>query len=46
MAALERWGSPEKEYYHWQTGCGCGWVLDWDRAEETLQVLEKTGASA
>ena len=46
MAALERWGSPEKEYYRWQTGCGCGWMLDWNRAEETLQVLEKTGVPA
>ena len=43
---LERWGSPEKEYYRWQTGCGCGWMLDWNRAEETLQVLEKTGVPA
>ena len=46
MAALERWGSPEKEYYRWQTGCGCGWLLDWNPAEETLQVLEKTEAPA
>ena len=46
MAALERWGRPEKEYYRWQTGCGCGWILDWNRTDETLQVLKKTGAPA
>ena len=30
MAALERWGKPERAYYRWQTKCGCGWELDWD----------------
>lgn len=36
MAALERWGKPEKEYYRWQTPCGCGWLLEWDRAKQSL----------
>ena len=43
MAALERWGKPEKEYYRWQTPCGCGWLLEWDHAEQSLYVLEKAG---
>ena len=30
MAVLERWGRPAREYYRWQTACGCGWELDWD----------------
>ena len=30
MAVLERWGKPEREYYRWQTVCGCGWELDWN----------------
>ena len=30
MALLERWGRPEREYYRWQTACGCGWELDWN----------------
>ncbi len=30
MAVLERWGRPEREYYRWQTACGCGWELDWN----------------
>lgn len=36
MAALERWGKPERAYYRWQTRCGCGWELDWDG--ESLHV--------
>lgn len=27
MAALERWGEPEREFYLWQTPCGEGWLL-------------------
>lgn len=36
MAVLERWGRPAREYYRWQTACGCGWELDWDG--ESLHV--------
>lgn len=36
MAILERWGRPEREYYRWQTKCGCGWELNWDG--ESLHV--------
>ncbi|MBO7374072.1 MAG: histidine phosphatase family protein [Oscillospiraceae bacterium] len=43
MAALGRWGTPRQEYYRWQTGCGCGWLLEWNPAEETLQILEQIG---
>ena len=46
MAALERWGTPRREYYRWQTRCGCGWLLEWNQAELTLQVLEQIGFSA
>ena len=43
MAALERWGIPKTEYYHGQTACGCGWLLEWDRAARSLRILEKIG---
>ena len=46
MAALERWGTPRREYYRWQTRCGCGWLLEWNQAEQTLQVLEQIGFPA
>ena len=41
MAVLERWGSPAREYYRWQSRCGCGWLLDWDGKEERLRVQEE-----
>ena len=44
MALLERWGRPEREYYHWQTACGCGWELDWNgerlHAQRELNFLK------
>ena len=43
MAALWHWGTPRQEYYRWQTGCGCGWLLDWNPAEKSLQILEQVG---
>ena len=46
MATLERWGTPRQDYYRWQTGCGCGWLLEWDGAEETLRIVEKVGSPA
>lgn len=36
MAMLERWGCPVREYYRWQTTCGCGWELAWNG--ESLRV--------
>ena len=39
MAVLERWGSPKKEYWQWQTECGDGWVLDTARWSESLTVM-------
>ena len=41
MAALERWGRPAREYYRWQTACGCGWLLDYDRQREEMRVLQE-----
>lgn len=38
MAALERWGRPAREYWRWQTSCGCGWLLDWDGARGELRA--------
>ena len=43
MAVLERWGTPRADYYRWQTGCGCGWLLEWNREEQSLRVLERLG---
>ena len=44
MAVLERWGKPAREYYRWQTGCGCGWELNWDgksmNAEREVSFLK------
>ena len=44
MAVLERWGRPAREYYRWQTACGCGWELDWDgeclHAQRELSFLK------
>lgn len=44
MAVLERWGRPAREYYRWQTACGCGWELNWDgaclRAQRELRFLK------
>lgn len=28
MAVLEKWGQPARDYYAWQTPCGCGWCLE------------------
>ena len=41
MAALERRGKPAREYYRWQTKCGCGWLLDYDRERDEMQVLRE-----
>lgn len=41
MAALERWGTPPRDYWRWQTACGRGWLLDWNG--ETLRVSEEIG---
>lgn len=39
MAALGRWGEPERAYWQWQRPCGCGWTLAWDGAK--LHVLQE-----
>ena len=28
MAVLSEWGEPRRDYYAWQTACGCGYELD------------------
>ncbi len=41
MAVLEKCGSPARAYYEWQTPCGCGWLLEYDREGERLAVVQK-----
>jgi alpha-ribazole phosphatase len=38
MAALERWGRPERDYYRWQTACGCGYLLSYERQRDEMRV--------
>lgn len=39
MAVLERWGDPPRDYYQWQSGCGCGWLLEAEGGR--LRVLQE-----
>ena len=41
MAVLERWGRPAREYWQWQRPCGCGWLLDYDEAQDCITVLQE-----
>lgn len=41
MAVLGRWGRPARPYYRWQTACGCGFLLDYDRARDEMRVLRE-----
>lgn len=41
MAALERWGRPARAYYQWQTPCGCGFLLDYDRERGEMRVEQE-----
>lgn len=41
MAVLERWGRPARDYYAWQTPCGCGWLLESVEERETLKVVKE-----
>ena len=41
MAVLERWGRPAREYWQWQTRCGCGFLLDYDRERGEMRVLRE-----
>ena len=43
MAVLERWGKPEREYYRWQTSCGCGFLLSYDRQRDEMRVERELG---
>lgn len=41
MAVLERWGRPRRDYYRWQTPCGCGWKLSAENWPEGLDTMEE-----
>ena len=41
MAALSRWGSPEKDYFAWQTPCASGWLLEDVNWPERLHVIKE-----
>lgn len=41
MALLDRWGVPAREYWQWQRPCGCGWLLEYNRARDRMTVLEE-----
>ena len=41
MAALSRWGMPQKDYFAWQTPCGCGWLLEDTNWPERLNVIKE-----
>ena len=41
MAALSRWGRPEKDYFAWQTPCGCGWLLEDAHWPARLDVIRE-----
>ena len=41
MAALSRWGSPEKDYFAWQTPCACGWLLEDTNWPERFNVIKE-----
>ena len=38
MAILERYGTPERDYYRWQSPCGCGWELEYSPETKKLSV--------
>ena len=41
MAALSRWGMPQKDYFAWQTPCACGWLLEDANWPERLHVIKE-----
>lgn len=41
MALLSKWGRPAREYFSWQTPCGCGWLLEMEEETGMLDVLEE-----
>ena len=41
MAALSRWGMPQKDYFAWQTPCACGWLLEDTNWPERLHVIKE-----
>ena len=43
MAVLERWSGSDRQYWEWQTDCGCGWVLDTGQWPEKLEVMGPVG---
>ena len=41
MAALSRWGMPQKDYFEWQTPCACGWLLEDTNWPERFNVIKE-----
>lgn len=41
MSLLETYGSPEREYYLWQTACGNGWLLETRSGSGRLHVVRE-----
>ena len=41
MAALSRWGMPQKDYFAWQTPCACGWLLEDTNWPERFNVIKE-----
>ena len=43
MAVLEKWAGSDRQYWEWQTACGCGWILDTARWPAGLDVSGQIG---
>lgn len=41
MALLEKRGRPAKDYFQWQTACGCGWLLEREEKSGLLMTLKE-----
>ena len=41
MAALGEHAFPRRDYFAWQTACGCGWLLEYDRERNSFAVLQE-----
>ena len=41
MAALSRWGMPQKDYFAWQTPCACGGLLEDTNWPERFNVIKE-----
>ena len=41
MAVLERWGTPKRDYYRWQTPCAAGYELDAGEWPARLKIIRE-----